>query len=126
MGGQRDDPDGEGARAAGRAALRHGAVPAGPEDNYGEPDGELLEDNQRVVGAITRGMLDTMGRSANGQTGIRKDMLDATNRRKFEKGLDYEFNPNVDPRRACSCTPTRRSPSPPSSCCSCSRWRPRA
>jgi len=64
---------------------------------YGEPDGALLEDNQKVVGAVTRGMVDIMGKSANGQTGIRKDMLDTTNRRKFDKGLDYEFNPNVDP-----------------------------
>jgi hypothetical protein len=67
--------------------------------NYGEPDGALLEDNQKVVGAVTRGMIDIMGKSANGQTGIRKDMLDATNRRKFDKGLDYEFNANVDPRQ---------------------------
>jgi hypothetical protein len=66
---------------------------------YGEPDGALLEDNQKVVGAVTRGMIDIMGKSANGQTGIRKDMLDATNRRKFDKGLDYEFNANVDPRQ---------------------------
>lgn len=67
--------------------------------NYGEPDGALLEDNQLVIGAVTRGMIDIMGKSANGQTGIRKDMLDATNRRKFERGQDYEFNPNVDPRQ---------------------------
>lgn len=66
---------------------------------YGEPDGALLEDNQKVVGAVTRGMIDIMGKSANGQTGIRKDMLDATNRRKFDRGLDYEFNQNVDPRQ---------------------------
>lgn len=66
---------------------------------YGEPDGALLEDNQKVVGAVTRGMIDIMGKSANGQTGIRKDMLDTTNRRKFEKGMDYEFNQNVDPRQ---------------------------
>lgn len=66
---------------------------------YGEPDGALLEDNQKVIGAVTRGMIDLMGKSANGQTGIRKDMLDATNRRRFEKGLDYEFNMNVDPRQ---------------------------
>ena len=65
---------------------------------YGEPDGSLLEDNQKVIGAVTRGMIDILGKSANGQTGIRKDMLDATNRRKFEKGMDYEFNPGVDPR----------------------------
>jgi hypothetical protein len=69
------------------------------KSNYGEPDGALLEDNQKVVGAVTRGMIDLMGKSANGQTGIRKDMLDATNRRKFDKGLDYEFNANVDPRQ---------------------------
>lgn len=65
---------------------------------YGEPDGALLEDNQKIAGAVTRGMIDIMGKSANGQTGIRKDMLDTTNRRKFDKGQDYEFNPNVDPR----------------------------
>ena len=69
------------------------------KSNYGEPDGELLEDNQKVVGAVTRGMIDLMGKSANGQTGMRKDMLDVTNRRKYDKGLDYEFNPNVDPRQ---------------------------
>ena len=69
------------------------------KSTYGEPDGALLEDNQKVVGAVTRGMIDIMGKSANGQTGIRKDMLDATNRRKFEKGQDYEFNMNVDPRQ---------------------------
>ena len=66
---------------------------------YGEPDGALLEDNQKVVGAVTRGMIDIMGKSANGQTGMRKDMLDATNRRKFEQGMDYEFNVSVDPRQ---------------------------
>jgi len=66
---------------------------------YGEPDGALLEDNQRIIGAVTRGMIDVMGKSANGQTGIRKDVLDITNRRKFDKGQDYEFNANVDPRQ---------------------------
>lgn len=64
---------------------------------YGEPDGVLIEDNQKIAGAVTRGMIDIMGKSANGQTGIRKDMLDVTNRRKFNKGQDYEFNGNVDP-----------------------------
>lgn len=67
---------------------------------YGEPDGALLEDNQKIIGAVTRGMIDIMGKSANGQTGVRKDALDATNRRRFNKGLDYEFNGNVDPRQA--------------------------
>lgn len=66
---------------------------------YGEPDGALLEDNQKILGAVTRGMIDIMGKSANGQTGVRKDALDLTNKRKFEKGQDYEFNANVDPRQ---------------------------
>ena len=67
---------------------------------YGEPDGSLLEDNQKIIGAVTRGMIDVMARSANGQLAIRKDALDIANRRKFDKGLDYEFNANVDPRQA--------------------------
>ena len=67
---------------------------------YGEPDGALLEDNQKIQGAVTRGMIDIMGRAANGQTGVRKDALDATNQRKFERGEDYEFNANVHPDQA--------------------------
>lgn len=64
---------------------------------YGEPNGELLEDNQKIQGAITRGMIDLMGRSANAQRGMAKSMLDAVNRRKFDNGDDYEFNPNIHP-----------------------------
>ena len=67
---------------------------------FGEPDGELLEDNQKIIGALTRGMIDLLGKSANGQTGIRKDLLDITNKRKFLRGEDYEFNPIADPRQA--------------------------
>jgi len=66
---------------------------------YGEPDGALLEDNQKIIGAVMRGMIDLLAKSANSQTGMRKDMLDATNRRKWERGQDYEFNGNVDPRQ---------------------------
>jgi len=64
----------------------------------GEPDAELLEDNQRILGAVTRGIIDLMGRSANSQQGFAKGFLDVTNRRRFEQGLDYEFNPGLDPR----------------------------
>lgn len=68
-----------------------------PGSIYGEPDGALLEENQRIIGATTRAMVDILARSANGQTGIKKGMLDVTNKRKFDKGEDYEFN-DVDPR----------------------------
>jgi len=62
------------------------------EEVSGEPDGELLIDNQNVAGALMRGMIDSMGKSANAQTGIKKGALDVINKRKFEAGKDYEFN----------------------------------
>ncbi|QEG09299.1 portal protein [Stenotrophomonas phage Pokken] len=64
---------------------------------YGEPDAELLGDNQRLMGALTRGMVDIMGRSANGQQGMAKGMLDALNQRRYDNGQDYQFNPNFTP-----------------------------
>ena len=67
---------------------------------FGEPDGELLEENQKISGAVMRGMIDTLGRSANAQQGTRVDALDVTNKRKFDAGQDYEYNSNVDPRQA--------------------------
>jgi len=67
---------------------------------YGEPDGELLEENQRIIGAVTRGAIDIMGKSANAQTGTKQGFLDAANKRKFKRGEDYEFNIQGDPRQA--------------------------
>ena len=65
---------------------------------YGEPDAELLKENQDILGAVTRGMIDLMGRSANSQQGFAKGMLDPLNRRRYDNGQDYEFNPNVSPQ----------------------------
>ena len=65
---------------------------------YGEPDAELLEDNQRILGAVARGMIDSLGRSANSQQGFAKGMLDPLNRRRYQNGEDYEFNPSVQPQ----------------------------
>ena len=64
-----------------------------PKQWHGEPDGELLIEQQKTVGALTRGMIDLLGRSANGQQGMPKQFLDAPNRRKFDDGEDYEYNP---------------------------------
>lgn len=66
---------------------------------FGEPDAEMLEDNQRILGAVTRGMIDLLGRSANGQQGTSKGMLDPLNKRRFDNGQDYEFNPNSSPNQ---------------------------
>lgn len=59
---------------------------------YGEPDAELIVDNQSIVGAVLRGTIDLMAKSANGQTGFPKNMLDPMNKLLFKKGLDYEYN----------------------------------
>lgn len=60
---------------------------------FGEPDAEILEDNQKIIGAVSRGMIDLLGRSANGQQGFAKGFLDPLNRRRYDQGQDYEFNP---------------------------------
>jgi hypothetical protein len=65
---------------------------------FGEADASLLQDNQRIIGAVTRGTIDLLGRSANAQTGYAKGFLDPVNRRRFVNGEDFEFNPNGDPR----------------------------
>lgn len=68
---------------------------------FGEPDAELLEDNQNISGALSRGVIDLLGRSANSQQGYAKGFLDVTNKRRFESGQDYEFNAaGGDPRTA--------------------------
>ena len=60
---------------------------------YGEADAELLGDNQAILGATMRRMIDLLGRSANGQRGYPKGMLDTLNRRRYDDGQDYEYNP---------------------------------
>lgn len=67
---------------------------------WGEADASLLQDNQRVLGAVTRGMIDLLGRSANAQSGYAKGFLDPVNRKRFVGGEDFEYNPNADPRIA--------------------------
>ena len=67
---------------------------------FGESDASLLQDNQRISGALTRGLIDLMGRSANAQTGYAKGFLDATNKKRFIEGQDFEFNPMGDPEAA--------------------------
>ena len=72
-----------------------------PEEDsiYGIPDAELIEDNQAISGALTRGMIDILAKSANAQTGFSKGFLDATNKIKFRNGDDYEFNPQFNPQQ---------------------------
>lgn len=78
------------------------AIPYMPvkDSVHGEADAEMLIDNQNVQGAVTRGMLDLFAKSANSQTGIRKGALDLVNKRKYERGQDYEFNDMGDAQQS--------------------------
>ena len=62
---------------------------------YGEPDGAILIEDQKISGAITRGVIDTLAKNANGQRGIPKGALDYSNYNLYLEGKDYEYNPTV-------------------------------
>lgn len=59
---------------------------------YGEPDGVLLHEDQKISGAITRGVIDILAKNANGQRGIPKGALDFSNLMLYRAGQDYEYN----------------------------------
>ena len=63
-----------------------------PFQLHGENNIDLIEDNQKVTTAITRGIINNMAQSTNGQVGIRKGALDAIQRKKFFSGKNFEFN----------------------------------
>lgn len=63
-----------------------------PFQMYGEALAENIGDNQKVKTAITRGIIDNMARSNNGQVGVRRGSLDMNNRKKFLQGKNFEFN----------------------------------
>lgn len=63
-----------------------------PFQLYGESDAELISNNQKIKTAVTRGIIDNMAQSNNGQIGFAKGALDAGNRKKFLNGDNFEFN----------------------------------
>lgn len=67
---------------------------------YGESDAALLGDQQQNIGALLRGMIDILGRSAAGQTGVAAGTLDSVNKKRFENGQNYQFNPNLPAQNA--------------------------
>ena len=75
-------------------------LPPDTDSIYGDADASLIEDNQNIIGAVTRGIIDLIGRSANAQTGVRKDALDPINSIRFKNGQDFEINPVSDVKNA--------------------------
>lgn len=66
-----------------------------PFQMYGEALAENIGDNQKVKTAITRGIIDNMVKSNNGQVGIRRGAMDMANRKKFLQGKNFEFNGTI-------------------------------
>jgi len=69
-----------------------------PSDNsvYGESDTDYLNDSQKIIGAVTRGIIDTLGRGLAGQTAYKKNALDTVNRKKADNGEDFELNNSIN------------------------------
>jgi len=63
-----------------------------PFQLFGEALAENIGDNQKIKTAITRGLIDNMAQSNNGQVGMRKGALDGTNKKRFLKGDNFEYN----------------------------------
>jgi len=61
---------------------------------YGENDIDNIEDQQKVITAITRGIINNMAASNNGQVGIRKGALDPVQKKRMLDGKNFEFNGN--------------------------------
>lgn len=63
-----------------------------PFQLHGENNLDVISDQQKVITAVTRGIINNMAQSTNGQVGLRKGALDPTQRKKFFAGKNFEFN----------------------------------
>ena len=63
---------------------------------FGEADASMLEDNQRISGALMRAMINLLGKAANAQTGYAEGLLDPVNERKLINGEDFKYQPSAD------------------------------
>lgn len=63
-----------------------------PFQMFGEALAENIGDNQKVKTAISRGLIDNMAKSNNGQVGMRKGALDGTNKKRFLSNKNFEYN----------------------------------
>lgn len=60
---------------------------------YGEPDADILDDFQKLLTSTHRATNDIYAKSAAGQRGIPKGLLDSENQKRFSQGFDYLYNP---------------------------------
>ena len=62
-----------------------------PFQLQGEALAENIGDRQKIKTAITRGMIENMAKSNNGQVAIREGSLSAANKKRFREGKNFEF-----------------------------------
>jgi hypothetical protein len=63
-----------------------------PYSIYGESNGDLIGDSQKIKTAILRGVIDNMAQSTNGQKGIQNGALDYANQKRFLNGQNFIYN----------------------------------
>jgi len=62
-----------------------------PFQLQGEALAENIGDRQKIKTAITRGMIENMAKSNNGQVAIREGSLSMANKKRFREGKNFEF-----------------------------------
>ena len=67
------------------------ALDSEPFSVYGVALGDTISTDQKIKTGIKRAILDTLDASTNGQKGVKKGTLDIVNKRKFERGDDFEY-----------------------------------
>ena len=67
------------------------AYDSSPYSIYGVSQGDTISTDQKIKTGIKRAILDTLDASTNGQRGIKKGTLDIANKRKFERGENFEY-----------------------------------
>jgi len=67
-----------------------------PFSIYGVSQGDVISTDQKIKTGIKRAIIDTLDASTNGQKGVKKGTLDIVNKRKFNRGDDFEFVGSVN------------------------------
>jgi len=67
-----------------------------PYSLYGEPNAELISDNQKIKTAMYRNIIDNMAQANNTAIGIKNGALDELNLKRFLSGKNYVYNGNGD------------------------------
>ena len=62
-----------------------------PYSIYGVSHGDTISTDQKIKTGIKRAILDTLDASTNGQRGVKKGTLDIANKRKFDRGENFEY-----------------------------------